>query len=123
MSVGEILDAGRDVLLSDSPILVNIDEGCVPLELAEATLLLHLLLQELGKHIDGHTESIWSDLASIRHDLRQPSEKLVCVDVVLLEEEGQSADDRFERIVIFVRSLADFVKEVHIIQKTKFVLV
>ena len=55
--------------------------------------------------------------------MRQPSEKLVCVDVVLLEEEGQSADDRFERIVIFVRSLADFVKEVHIIQKTKFVLV
>ena len=102
LGVGEVLDAGQDILLGDRPILVHVDEGSISLELTETTLLLNLLLQELCKHIDRHTKYLWSALALLRCDLHQPSKELACADVVLLEEEGQPTHYRFERIMIFV---------------------
>ena len=62
-------------------------------------------------------------MTSVRRGLGEPSQQLVRSDVILLQKEGQPANYGLEWVVVLVRSLADLVEEVHVVEHTQLVFV
>ena len=94
------------------------------MELLMRSLLLYLLLEELSKGRNWNTYNTWCSCDILTFSNLAKSLEQGCSSyIVLLQEERESADNRFEWVVVLVGDSAEFGEEVHVVETTEFVFV